>query len=130
MYNYYAVLDARGICPKGWHIPTKAEWEALESFLGNDLTANQKLKETGNAHWIRENQKLVTNSSGFSALPGGVRWLNKARGFEYLGMNGNWWSTTEAKHSKIYVFHIDSHQVRTDDEQPKQLGVYVRCIKD
>lgn len=130
MYNYYAVLDARGICPKGWHIPTKAEWETLESFLGNDLTANRKLKESGNAHWIGESQKLVTNSSGFTALPGGVRWQNKARGFEYLGRNCNWWSTTEAKHSKIYAFHIDSNQVRTDDEQPKQLGIYVRCIKD
>ena len=26
LYNWYAVDDARGLCPSGWHVPTDGEW--------------------------------------------------------------------------------------------------------
>ena len=34
LYNWYAVDDARGLCPAGWHVPTDGEWTALETILG------------------------------------------------------------------------------------------------
>ena len=33
LYTWYAVTDNRGICPTGWHEPTDAEWETLETGL-------------------------------------------------------------------------------------------------
>ena len=33
MYNWYAVNDPRGLCPKGWHIPTNEEWDHTGNFL-------------------------------------------------------------------------------------------------
>jgi uncharacterized protein (TIGR02145 family) len=30
MYNWYAVIDPRGLTPEGWHIPNNQEWEELD----------------------------------------------------------------------------------------------------
>ncbi|MBK9465523.1 MAG: fibrobacter succinogenes major paralogous domain-containing protein [Chitinophagaceae bacterium] len=32
LYNWYAVNDPRGLAPQGWHIPSDAEWTALEAL--------------------------------------------------------------------------------------------------
>jgi uncharacterized protein (TIGR02145 family) len=29
LYNWYAVNDPRGLAPKGWHVPTKKDWNEL-----------------------------------------------------------------------------------------------------
>jgi uncharacterized protein (TIGR02145 family) len=44
LYNWYAVNDARGLAPVGYHIPTDDEWMDLEDFLGPD--AGDKMKST------------------------------------------------------------------------------------
>lgn len=72
LYNWNAVNDPRGLCPKGWHVPTDGEWDILVSYLGVGGDAGGKMKETGTAHWEPSNTG-ATNASGFSALPGGYR---------------------------------------------------------
>src|SRR5690606_15641997 len=52
LYNWYAVNDARGLCPTGWHVPTDAEWDTLTTFLGGLSAAGGPMKEAGTAHWI------------------------------------------------------------------------------
>lgn len=42
IYNWYALIDPRGLAPEGWHIPTVAEWETLIMFLDNNQ--GQRLK--------------------------------------------------------------------------------------
>lgn len=42
LYNWYAVIDERGLAPSGYHIPSDAEWEILVSYLGN--AAGVKMK--------------------------------------------------------------------------------------
>ena len=37
LYNWYAVDDARGLCPTGWHIPSNYEWTQLEQYICNQL---------------------------------------------------------------------------------------------
>ena len=46
LYNWYAVNDARGLAPAGWHIPTDQEWKALSTFLGGWAVAGKKMKST------------------------------------------------------------------------------------
>ena len=76
LYNGYAVIDTRNICPTGWHVPTDAEWKILYNYLGGEAIAvGQKIQETGTTHWKTEYgiSTGVTNESGFTALPGGTR---------------------------------------------------------
>jgi len=70
LYNWYSVNNSK-LCPTGWHVATKAEWDALISYLGGVYQAYVKLKEAGSSHWLGTN--TGTNSYGFTALPGGYR---------------------------------------------------------
>lgn len=69
LYNWYAVSDARGLCPNDWHTSTDQEWTNLIDFLGGASVAGDKMKTTSG--WGSDGNG--TNSSGFSAVPGGIR---------------------------------------------------------
>jgi uncharacterized protein (TIGR02145 family) len=64
--------NPQGICPTGWHLPTADEFTTLMTFLGGSLISGGKMKESGLVHWATPNAS-ATNSSGFTALPGGNR---------------------------------------------------------
>lgn len=68
--QYVTTAGVQGICPAGWHLPTDAEWTTLTNFLGGESVAGGKMKEIGTTHWKSPNTG-ATNSSGFTALPGG-----------------------------------------------------------
>ena len=69
LYNWFAVNDSRGLAPKGYHIPSDAEWKILTDYLGGESVAGTKMKSTSG--W--QNKGNGTNSSGFAELPGGTR---------------------------------------------------------
>lgn len=87
LYNWYAVNDPRGLAPKGYHIPSDAEWAILTTYLGTDAAA--KMESTSG--W--KNNGNGTNTSGFAGLPGGCRGSNGD--FSNVGANGFWWSSSE-----------------------------------
>ena len=86
LYNSSAVVDARGLCPAGWHVPTDEEWTILVTEVGGSSTAGNEMKATPPA-WDG------SNSSGFNALPGGSRDFTGSFGDD-LGTMGWWWSST------------------------------------
>jgi uncharacterized protein (TIGR02145 family) len=87
LYNWYTVADPRNVCPTGWHVPTDSEYTLLTDYLGGELVAGTKMKNTSG--WY--NNGNGTNESGFSGLPGGFRIYY----FESDGYDGRWWSSTE-----------------------------------
>ncbi|SMG15577.1 fibrobacter succinogenes major paralogous domain-containing protein [Fibrobacter sp. UWB13] len=62
----------QGICPSGWHLPTKAEWETLFTEVGGELTAGKILKSQTGWNYDGRNGN-GTDGVGFSALPAGGR---------------------------------------------------------
>jgi uncharacterized protein (TIGR02145 family) len=88
LYNWYAVVDHRGLAPEGWHIPSDEEWEELCERLGGSNGAGGKMKERGTTHWKSPNEGAI-NESGFSALPGGYR--SSYGNFDSRGMDANFW---------------------------------------
>ena len=125
LYNYYAIVDSRNLCPTGWHMPMDAEWSTLITYLGGETIAGNKLKEAGNSHW-KYNNKTAANESGFTAIPGGER-SGIAGSFAYLGNHGIWWSLTgDARLIEMSDF---SCEVLKADANKKE-GHSVRCIKD
>lgn len=57
-----------GICPKGWHIPSEAEWDVLFTYLGGRSVAGSLLRAQPPL-WNGKNGGA--DSVGFNALPGG-----------------------------------------------------------
>lgn len=128
LYNWYAVSDLRNLAPAGWHIPTDTEWATLVNYLGQDSTAAGALKETGLTHWASPNTG-ATNSSGFTALPGGERDNNGA--FMYLTYIGHWWTATEAYTTQSWYRRMFSYSTTIDRNFClKTYGYSVRCVKD
>jgi uncharacterized protein (TIGR02145 family) len=128
LYNWFAVNDAKGLCPSGWHVPTDAEWTTLTDFLGGDSVAGGKMKSTGTTLWNSPNTG-ADNSSGFSALPGGFRILSGA--FESIRNNAFIWSATENVSSFAwyrYLNNVNSNAFRNVSQE--KLGASVRCLRD
>jgi uncharacterized protein (TIGR02145 family) len=128
LYNWFAVNDSRNIAPKGWHVPSDEEWTILVDYLGGFDVAGGKLKETGNAHWCEPNVG-ATNSTGFTALPGGVR----SHLYDFLeGCDwAFWWSSTSSTDETAFnriIFDSEASINRVDNH--KKSGFSVRCIKD
>ena len=71
LYNWYAVNDPRGLAPKGYHIPTDAEWSTLIDYLGGEDLAVSKMKSLRG--W-----KSIT-SGGLKTCPNCSSWNEEYR---------------------------------------------------
>ncbi|MDN3657460.1 fibrobacter succinogenes major paralogous domain-containing protein [Ferruginibacter paludis] len=127
IYNWYAVNDSRGLAPIGWHIPSDGEWATLTVCVGGDSVAGIKLKST--IGWEPANY-VATNSSGFTALPGGER-DSITRKFLYIGQIGTWWTSTvyNATHAYGRFLRYNGDYIARNYFL-KAAGFYVRCVKD
>ena len=132
LYNHYAVTDSRGLCPTGWHVPSDAEWTTLENQLGGSSVAGGALKSTTMqptpGGWNSPNTG-ATNSSGFTALPGGLRYDGGDVGNMTSG--GCWWSSSVLSGSNAWLrslYYITSGVTR--DDYLRTGGISVRCCRD
>jgi uncharacterized protein (TIGR02145 family) len=74
-------------------------------------------------------KKGTTNSSGFTAFPGGYRINNGT--YYVIGAHGFWWSSTKYDSSNAWnrkLGYDKSNVYRSDYNE--QNGFSVRCIKD
>lgn len=126
LYNGYAVNDSRNICPVGFRIPTRAEFNTLNSFLGTN--AGGKLKEAGLSHWASPNTG-ATNSSGFTGLPGG--YMGDAGSSSNITLQGYFWTST-SNGSTNYIRYLRSGDALFTESTAFVLagGASVRCIKN
>jgi uncharacterized protein (TIGR02145 family) len=123
LYNWYAVNDPRGLAPEGFHVPSDDEWTTLEEFLGD--AAGKKMKSKNG--WDYDG--IETNSSGFSGLPGGLRYYFGA--FELIGNFGYWWSTKEYYIGCAYYRILSSgFDNLSRSFNSKGNGLSVRCLRD
>lgn len=128
LYEWYAVNDARGLAPEGWHIPSDAEWTQLINFLGGYKVAGGKLKST--ILWQSPNSG-ATNESDFTAIPGGF--LTYRLQFLSKDQSCLFWSSTKSKNYDLHAWSIDldyDKSVVNRNESFKTEGQSVRCIKD
>jgi uncharacterized protein (TIGR02145 family) len=123
MYNYYAVIDPRGLAPEGWRIPNATDWKKLETKLGKN--PGEKMKSTN--EWEAEGNG--TNESQFNALPGGYRdYIGK---FYFKGQNGYWWILSEAKAKSVSCCNLNfKYDFLIRVNAVKANGFSIRCIKE
>jgi uncharacterized protein (TIGR02145 family) len=93
--------------------------------MGGSILGGEKLKSTQG--WI--NNGNGTNEIGFSGLPGGYR--NNEGLFHDIGINGNWWSSSESSANFAWLRSLFSFNGYINrNYYLKQYGMSVRCIKD
>jgi uncharacterized protein (TIGR02145 family) len=132
LYNFYATIDNRNLCPSGWHVPSNAEWNTVSDNLGGSDIAGGKMKETDTLHWKSPNTG-ATNSSGFTGLPGGYRYPSTTC-FIYAGYlrQGTWWSSSAVDSINAYnrTLYFGSTTIITSNNTDKKCGTSVRCVHD
>jgi len=103
-----------GICPEGWKIPTKEDWQMLVNYLGTE-EAGLKLKvsSSDSIKWDGNNE------SGFSALPSG------AANHSYFKRIDQWalfWTSTSENKERAWFAQLDSYWY---PEPPKYKTLYI-----
>ena len=129
--------NVQGICPTGWHVPSDGEFCTLTTYLDSTINcgvigptgtvAGGKMKSTSGL-WTSLNTGS-TNSSSFSALPGG--YCGNSGSFIYVGYYTYFWSSTESQSSNGYYRNLDygnTYIFRVDIN--KKNGFSIRCLKD
>ena len=112
----------QGICPEGWHLPNKDEWETLLSAVGGKSVAGRMLKSTSG--WSSTNASTNENAFGFSALPAGYK---DGSYFDYRGYFAFFWSSTDYNNFNAYHMDLGDGDLSRDS---KYRGFSVRCLKD
>jgi uncharacterized protein (TIGR02145 family) len=113
----------QGICPEGWHLPSSAEWTALEDFAVSYRAATKLKATTG---WNSRDGFIEdangTDNYGFSALPSGSS--------DY-GDYAQWWSATGSNASQASYRSMNDNATGVFTHNgDKSYLLSVRCLKD
>ncbi len=136
LYNGYVISDPRGIAPKGWHVPTAKEYgDLILSIPGKDAKAGGAMKEKGTQHWKAPNTG-ATNSSSFTALPGGDRGVTREHQnivtFDDFGYYTTFWTSSESPMlNSAYAWWLDYNDAWINAGSfTKNYGFSVRLVKN
>ncbi|MBW8890248.1 MAG: fibrobacter succinogenes major paralogous domain-containing protein [Fibrobacteres bacterium] len=145
-YNWYAVHTGK-LAPKGWRVPTDADWDTLQNYLiaggynydgttkGNRIAKSMATEGDWCSSTLEGaigNDQSKNNTSGFSALPGGLRhWggsyysLFEEQILTYL------WSSTEYDSVRAWHRYLDCNKSFFDRLfHHKNTGFPVRVVRD
>jgi len=149
----YDLSTAEKVCPKGYRLPTREDWETFAGsaglkkkpdnggYNGTVWTGARKLK--AKSGWKMYNEGVVSNVTdalGFSALPGGSRcaqghieegYCNEWTG--EIGVLGKWWSSGIGDDGEASNFEIEENEARLVTEMSRAgsgFGYSVRCVAD
>lgn len=166
LYNWPAVMHVayssnanpsgvQGICPDGWHVPSKAEWDKLTNYLEGQPTywtngnSDYIAKALASNHdWTQDLPDSISsqlaispvydpinspghnlstnNATGFSAAPAG-----SSKGTGGFGYSAYFWSSTEEYDFGPFVIGLATcYPIVLSGKLPKDYGFSVRCVKD
>ncbi len=128
----------QGICPSGWHLPSDAEWCQMETYLDavincgpsgfRGVNGGGKMKETGLIHWVTPNTG-ATNSSGFTALPGGN--YTGLGGFGSLNYLAEFWNATQLDAYNGWFRSLSFNTAQAGRYNDYKSSAYSgRCVQD
>ena len=122
LYNWET---AKKVCPMGWRLPSKGDFEKLFSAIGGLSTAGMMLKSK--IGWNKKGNG--TDNYSFAALPAGIRYDDENSG--NMGLGAYFWSSTVRGGDGAYsMYLLYDENIADFDISLKEYGLSVRCIKD
>lgn len=136
LYNWFAVNSAK-LAPIGWHVPSDDDFKQLEMTLGMTLAQVDSTYFRGTDQGVKIKKKSGwpeytngTNTSGFSAIPGGYRIPQGS--FIGQGHLAGWWSSSLQEGVFPWCRNVFSNpgDIVARYGYIKTAGFSVRCVKD
>jgi uncharacterized protein (TIGR02145 family) len=138
LYNGFVAVDDRNACPLDWHVATHSDWNRMTysldtlvdtlspaGFTGSTIDFQLKVSDP-DMWWGPFNGY---NSSGFTAVPGGVRDGNGG-GFGSLHFAADWWTST-GEAGGGYIRWLSSEQAGIKAEMRNiKHGYSIRCVRN
>ena len=119
----------QGVCPVGWHLPSRSEWNNLINIAGGTSKAGKKLKSKDG--WY--NNGDGTDDYGFTALPTGRGCTNNGC-FGFIGEYATWWTTTEDTEDSRYAWapylYYDNDEANGTKYFKWHFKYAVRCVQN
>lgn len=119
LYNWYAAVDERQVCPEGWKVPSNQEWYVLGEEIG--AFGGTKLKST---NWDG------SDAFGFQVERAGIR----TSGGTYNDSNkAFYWTRTPMNNGNAMntFFQANIEFIERDNYgNPVRSGFSIRCMKD
>jgi len=143
LYTWNAATDNRGVCPEGFRVPSKEDWDRLTNYLSEKVETNNTIAKqmaSSTNYWntsstadVIGNEKSSNNSSGFSALPVGVR-LAIGNSSD-LKKSSWWWSTSEyddEAYNGIWAFGLNYYEPNLVSQKLRyrNFGLAVRSVSE
>lgn len=149
MMQYTTQQGARGICPPGWHVPSRDEWNVLigtvdthyeidvaikdiEGVFGFDGGTNLKSDFGWEPYSFGHFSGNGTDYFGFTGLPGGYRDFFGCGNYGNVNRRGYWWSSTEITNEGLTRANelINDYTSVARQDEVRRNGYSVRCLKD
>lgn len=114
----------QGVCPDGWHVSSREDWNNLEANTVDRKELGYHLKSSG--MWNRH--EYPPNTYGFSAIPSGY-YSNKT--FWGSGYQADYWSNQEFNDSTAFFYSVSNDSdVLSIYAKGKSVARAVRCVKN
>lgn len=125
LYNQYAITDKRKLCPKGWRIPQKEDWQELFKFTKHD----KYLLDTVGV------VKSFNNKYGFSLRPTPFGFGAEPMTYDFEMSFAMFWTSKAGKVMLNTLYYDDEDDFNIPQNlrwQQSNLydGCCVRCIKE
>ena len=132
LYNWGSVGTDK-LCPTGWHVPSLTEWRIIcPRYDYENGPFGEELMEIGKTHWNESAKIDGTNTTGFTALPGGYR-LSTSE-FKYSGYQGFYWTADGRQYPGFKfawnIYYSGFIQSPSKVLESEREGRSVRCLKD
>lgn len=127
LYNYYAIIDTRGLPPEGWRIPSLDDWKTFFNYFGNYNLSRNLMTDYA---WDYTDGRILkgNNKSKFSVLPSG--YINENGASLQKGNIAIFWSTTPDKLINIKCIIVSGYNTEVLVEEKAMCSGYsIRCIK-
>lgn len=153
LYNWFAAVDERGLCPPGWKVPDNSDWDQLKFYIiamghpnqGNnpnglanalkscrqvDSPLDGDCSTTNHPRWNPNAIHYGFDKFGFSALPAGRR-IFPPTNYSGMSTHSNFQSTTEWDHIHNHsnILWVNSGDIFLNYHY-KQVGNSVRCVRE
>ncbi len=141
LYNHRAAKDVR-LIPDGWRLPTKADWEKLETYIkehpsydsinwvGKTLAAKDNWQQSSLLGAIG-NQRTTNDKYGFTIIPAGYR--TELGAFYYEGKRTCFWTSTKdtiTTNFQLAMFEYSEVGIQWITLDSVKSGAYIRCVRD